>query len=35
LIGKAVNRAVSALQHTDGDWRFNELAAGATRPSAN
>lgn len=35
LIGKEVNRVISALQHTNGDWRFNELAAGATRPSAD
>jgi hypothetical protein len=34
-IGEVLGRAVSSLQHANGDWRFNELASLATRPSTN
>lgn len=35
ILGQALGRAVSALQHEDGNWRFNELAKLATQPTSN
>jgi hypothetical protein len=31
-VGTAIGRAVSAMQHADGDWRFNDLAKGNVTP---